>query len=416
MNAVTPGDLYTDKRGTSMSAPLVGGTCALLFQCRGATSTWANLKQILQSTAGTQGLSIPGDAFGYGYLQLSSACAPPTPYVDVWLRHDAADLGAEPFTGSIAWLSPDIEVLDSAGSPVPNPTFDAMRVFNNRIRVTVRNRGSQTARNTEVYIYWADPATNLPFPSSWNATGFSTGAPSFPALGNMIAIPTLASGANKQVEFAWAPPAPGSNIRGNDHFCLLVRVENPSDPSQIGVGRWNSITAQNNTAQKNVCVQYNGSGDAGMSFYVVGSAEQDGLTVYQNLAGGTVELILPVQALPWRDIKLIERARRPRLGFGADRGPDELLVSRKVALEGDRIHATTDITGAQRLALRDGTATVTIAKGGRLHVPYVRLGQGTRMMAKVQVSSAKADKERRFVHVAQHSGGQLLGGVSLELR
>jgi len=319
MNAATPGDLYAIKRGTSMSAPLVGGTCALLFQCRGVTSTWANLKQILQGTAGTQGVSIPGNAFGFGYLQLSSACAPPTPDVDVWLRHDAADIGSEPFTGSIAWLSPDIEVLDSAGSPVPNPAFDAMKIFNNRIRVTVRNRGSQTARNTEVYIYWADPATNLSFPSSWSETGFSIGAPGFPAQGNMIAIPTLASGANKQVEFAWAPPAPGSNIRGNDHFCLLVRVENPRDPSQIGVGRWNSITGYNNTVQKNVYVQSSDSGDAAMSFYVVGSTEQDSLTVYQNLAGGSVELILPAQALPWRDIKLIERARRPRLAFGADR-------------------------------------------------------------------------------------------------
>ena len=64
MNAVAPGVLYVSKRGTSMSAPLVGGACALLFQCRGATSTWANLKQILQDTAGTGGLSIPGYASG----------------------------------------------------------------------------------------------------------------------------------------------------------------------------------------------------------------------------------------------------------------------------------------------------------------------------------------------------------------
>lgn len=41
---------------------------------------------------------------------------------------------------------------------------------------------------------------------------------------------------------------------------------------------------------------------------------------------------------------------------------------------------------------------------------------GARMVARVQVSRPRIEKERRFVHVAQHSGGQLIGGVSLELR
>jgi hypothetical protein len=416
MNAAMPGSLYVSKRGTSMSAPLVGGACALLFQCRGPSSTWANLKQILQDTAGTGGLVVPGNAFGFGYLQLDTACAPTAPNVDVWLRDDATDTGAEPFTGSVAWLSPDIEVLDSAGNPVPNPTFNPMQIYSNIIRVTIRNRGIHAASNTEVYIYWADPATNLPYPSSWNATGFFAGAPNFSAHENMIAIPTLAAGANTQVEFAWAPPAPGSNLRGDDHFCLLVRLENSGDPSRIGVGQWTSIVAHNNVALRNVHVQSNDAGDNVMSFYVIGSAEQDSLTVYPNLAGGSVELILPVQALPWRDIKLIERAGGPRLSFGDDRGSNDPLMSRKAVLKDDGIRTKTDITGAQHLALRNGTATVRIAEGSLLHVPYVRLGYGTRMIAKIHVSKAKIDEERRFVHVAQHSGGQLLGGVSLELR
>ena len=63
--------------------------------------------------------------------------------------------------GPVAWLCPDIEILERNGNPVPNPTYDPIRRFNKIIRITVRNRGSQNARNTEVYFYWADPATNM---------------------------------------------------------------------------------------------------------------------------------------------------------------------------------------------------------------------------------------------------------------
>jgi len=50
VNAVSPGPLYGSGTGTSQSAPLVAGACALLFECRGASATWANLKQILEDT------------------------------------------------------------------------------------------------------------------------------------------------------------------------------------------------------------------------------------------------------------------------------------------------------------------------------------------------------------------------------
>jgi hypothetical protein len=415
MNAAVPGNLYLSKTGTSMSAALVGGVCALLFQCRGATSTWANLKQILADTAGTAGLVNPGNAFGFGYMQVSTACTAPAANVDIWLRDDATDTGAEPFTGPVAWLSPDIEVLDSTGNPASNPTYDPGKRFNNIIRVTVRNRGTQSARNTEVYLYWADPATNIPYPAAWNATGIYTGAPSFLSYRNMIVIPQLAAGASTQVDFAWGPPLPGLNISADDHFCLLVRLENEGDPSQIGGGGWSTISARNNVALKNVHVQSDDAGDSVMGFHVVGSPAQDSLTVYQDLAGGRVDLILPVQALPWRDIKLIEGHNGLRPAFGQYPGIDP-LVSRKAVLEDDKIQAITDVTGAERLKLQDSIATVTLARYGPLRVPYLRLSDGAKMPARVQVRRPKTDKQHRFVHIAQHSGGQLVGGVSLELR
>jgi subtilisin family serine protease len=422
MGTGTPGAFYIGMTGTSMSAPLVAGTCALLFQCRGAGATWAHLKQILENTAATAGIgTIPNNSFGFGFMQVGTACTAPAPSVDVWLRDHVGDTGAEPFTGPVFWDSPDIEVLDKAGNPVPNPTFDPVHRFNNIIRVTVRNRGTQTANNTEVYFYWADPSTNIPYPSAWNANGIYTqiaGDPplSFTNQSNMIVIPQIAAGASQSVDFAWAPPAPGSNIAGDDHFCLLVRLENESDPSQIGVGSWGAVTSRNNIGLHNTHVQPDDPGDSVMSFYVVGTGEQDSLMLHPLLAGGQVRLLLPVRALPWRDIKVVEANNGPRAGFGCCAGAEEPLAQVRTRLEGDKVRAMTDIVGAEALELRDGIATIILAKDARLHVRDLRIAAGARMTARIEVRDQKVDKERRFVHIAQLSGGQPVGGVSLELR
>ena len=161
-------------------------------------------------------------------------------------------------------------------------------------------------------------------------------------------------------------------------------------------------------------VQPDDPGDADMSFYVVGSADQDSLIVYPEIAG-KVSLILPIQALPWRDIRLIEANKGPRPGFGCCGAIDPLATTR-ATLKGEQVRALTDVDGAELLDLSDGVATITMGKADRLHVPYLRLAEGARMVARIRLSQPKAAKERRFVHVAQHSGGQLVGGVSLELR
>jgi hypothetical protein len=354
-------------------------------------------------------------------MQVGTACTAPAPNVDVWLRDHSGDTGLEPFVGPVFWDSPDIEVLDTGGNPVPNPTYDPVKRFNNVIRVSVRNRGTQPANNTEVYFYWADPSTNIPYPGFWKTNGIYTASPSDPPgsfsnQGNMVVIPQLAAGANIWVYFAWAPPAPGSNLAGDDHFCLLVRLENESDPSQIGVGGWSAVTARNNVGLHNVHIQPDNPNDADMSFYVVGSDDQDSLMVYPELAAGQVSLMLPVQALPWRDIKMIETNNGPRAGFGCCAGADDPLAQLRTRLEGGKVRAMTDIIGAESLELRDGIATVTLAKGARLHVPDVRIAEGARMAARIHVSKPGIEKERRFVHIAQLSGGQAAGGVSLELR
>jgi subtilisin family serine protease len=411
--------LYQSVSGTSFSAPLVAGACALIFQCRGSTSTWANLKQVLEDTAGTAGLSIPSNTFGFGFMQVANTCLQPTTnIVDVWLRDGPSDTGLEPFTDPVYWLSPDIQVLDTGGIPVPNPSYNPNNRFNNIIRVTARNRGTQIARNTEVYLYWADPATHIPFPAKWQTIGIYTGSPEFLLEGNKLIIPEL--GGNDGIatlDFAWAPPEPGNNLRGDDHFCLLVRLENEGDESQIDMGGWSSITAKNNLALHNVHVQNaSGSGNADMSFYVVGSSSQDSLIIYTELVDGRVTLNLPIEALPWRDIQLIERygQRRPEYGC-ADNLKDPLTKMKHILKKDEEVQMWTDILGAKSLELGDGIASIVVAGKENLFIPCIRITEGIKMPAKIHVERVKIDKEHRFVHIAQLSGGQRAGGVSLEL-
>jgi hypothetical protein len=424
MNQSLPGQpLYTsaNANGTSFSAPIVAGACALLFQCRGGPATWANLKQILEIIAGTTGLSIPSNSFGFGFLQMGTGCITPAPNVDVWMKDDSSDTGAEPFVGPVAWLCPDIEILDRNGNPVPNPTYDPVRRYNNIIRVTVRNRGTQSARNTEVYLYWGDPATNIPYPNEWKDTGiFTGGPPNFPNQSNKIVTPLLAPvgspGDTVQQQFAWAPPAPGSNIRGDDHFCLMARLENESDPSQIGMGGWTAISARNNIALHNVHVQPDDPTDHDLDFYAIGSPDDDSLLVYKDLEQGDVYLNIPIRSLPWRDLNLINRLGRIRSTYGCD-SLDDPLENVKLSLKGEeKIHSLTDIVGAENLSLQNGIARVLMGDKGQLFLPSVRLAEGIKMPVRITVSGAKSKGNKHFVHVAQLSGGQVIGGVSLELR
>ncbi len=413
INTVNPGVAYAAIGGTSMASPMVAGTAALLFQCRGAGLTWSDIKQILQDTAGVPAIGVPSNPFGWGFLQAANACAGPIPDVDVWIRDHATDTGVEPFTGSVTWLSPDIEVLDLAGNPVSNPTHDPANFINNLVRVTVRNRGALTARNIEVHLYWADPGTNILFPADWQLTAIYTGDPNFVVQSNKIIIPQLGSGASTTVRFGWAPPAPGSNVRGDDHFCLIARLEQEDDASNVAGGGWSVIAGSNNIALRNTHVQEAAGGGGDTAFYVTGSDDHDALEIDTDKLEGRIELIFPVQALPWRDLTLINQKGR-RHPFGADCG-DDPLAARKRVIKGDEATLRTGIEGVSELRLEAGNAHIVAAAGRRLTIPHIRIKPGVRMPVRLLVRGAKIGKSSGYAHVRQRSGGRIIGGVTLEL-
>lgn len=420
MNAKDPGALYQPEFGTSFSAPIVAGACALLFQCRSPDLSCADLKQILRSTAGTAGLGpLPNNSFGHGYLQMADACSAASPDVDVWLRDHDGDTGEEPSVGGVAWLSPDIEVLDWDGEPALNPISDPSRRFSNMVRVTVRNRGTQVAFDTEVFLYWAESGTNLPFPAAWRSTGIFTGQfDGFQEQGNKIVVRRLEplghAGDSVQVLFAWAAPAGAGKGQSNAQHSLLVRLENENDPSQIGAGGAVVIVAKNNIAMRNVYVQPDGCGHAEMRFFVEGTAELDSLVVNSELAGGRVELRLPSRALPWRDARFIEQAGE-RPGYMAA-GLSDARDGLHIAVRDEQVEQRTDVIGAEWLALQNGIAVIVVRENERLFIPSLRIAPAARMPVSIRVTAPKVEKPRSHVHVTQRSGGRVVGGVSLELR
>lgn len=415
-----PGPDYISMSGTSMSAPLVAGTLALLFECRGAMLGWPDLLQVVQEQASTSmpaGVpAAPNDIFGYGWMQAANLCTAPDTQVDVWVRDDVGDTGTEPSSFPIICFCPDVELLDAAGAPIPNPVHDPTVRFTTRIRVTARNRGTGTARNVDVFLHWADPGTGIPFPAEWRAAGIYAGpAPGFAEETNRIVIPQIPAGGAVTVEFAWAPPAPGSGSYGGSHFCLLVRLEHPDDPSQIGFGGWSVIAARNNIGLRNVDVQPNArAGDAESGFTVHGTDDDDTLIVDSELAGGGVRIDLPVRALPWRDAKLIDKHGRRREPYGCCDEPDP-AEQLEVTLKGDEVTERTGVTGARMLELADGIASFTL-EDRRLLIPLLRVVRGAKMPARVRIDDIRTRGEQKYVHVHQLSGGRRVGSVTVELR
>ena len=170
---------------------------------------------------------------------------------------------------------------------------------------------------------------------------------------------------------------------------------------------------RNNIGMHNVHVQPAAGGDAETAFYVVGSGERDSLVVRPSCSAASS-----------RSTFRLLRCHGARLACSRSSTVHERrLAYARAILSATRHDAPresgrlrTEVAGAAAAEVVRGVATLTVAPGEQMVMPHVRIVDGARMPVRLRVRGARIDGRRRFVHVAQLSGGQLMGGVTLELR
>ncbi|HEV8113364.1 MAG TPA: S8 family serine peptidase [Planctomycetota bacterium] len=416
-----------DGTGTSFAAPLAAGACALLFDAQlcGPGAYCDDLRTALTTQAGHTTaigtIADPSRAYGHGYMQLDPIWTLHVGHIDTdtWLKEDADDFGFRPYGGPIIWWNKDIRLLDERRKPQLNPTPHPLKPFANQIEITVRNRGKRKAKDVDVFLYWSLAGTDLPFPDAWSSDGIFTGSARKPVAGNRIRVAKVAADSSEVVRFGWGPEVRSADPTAPDHFAFLVRVECEGDPSQIASGGRVVFGAQNNMAVRNVLARtLDRSGAASMAFAVTAHPADrrvTGLSVVARVPHGEVRVSMPIDALPWRDLALLERhgGRLPAYGERAERRPAITLARPLLA---DDVRARTDVVGAQRLELRDRTAVLVVGGDRRLVIPDLRIAPGARMPVRIDVDGARIDGPGCFVHAAQTCGAGRTGGVTLELR
>jgi hypothetical protein len=176
------------------------------------------------------------------------------------------DFGVEPNSVSQQlWISQDIWVrttpdTGSSGTYAnehqhQNPFYvDANTP--SYVYVKVRNRGNDYNYYPQMLrVYWADASTGLPWPDTnvWNEIDCVAGPGIDPCL-----LPGIAPGQDYVMQLPWVPPNPAF-YSGNQHFCLVARIESlPWFPFGMTIDEgptlWLNVANNNNIAWKNVTV------------------------------------------------------------------------------------------------------------------------------------------------------------------
>jgi hypothetical protein len=75
----------------------------------------------------------------------------------------------------------------------------------------------------------------------------------------------------------------------------------------------------------------------------------------------------------------------------------------------------TGIEGLTELRLTEGNAHVIAPAADTLRIPEIRVRDGVKMPVRLLVHGARIGASSSFVHVRHRSGGNIIGGVTLEL-
>ncbi len=421
-DSTRPMDGWLVASGTSSACPMVAATVALMMQNdpflvgdpdavrRGLRASCVDI---------TAGSSFTGqfasagsdDATGAGLVQAYRAVRS----VDIWIKHNKFDIGLVPthnrrpkWPPFSHWMSPDIKVF---AAPLGNPKleFDAKKtvspVFNkdNYVYVSIRNRGIGHSGQVTVSLYYADPGTNLIFPTDWH-----DGQSGIPASGsisvaerptNNQTFPNVFAGGDEVLgqPFVWRPPNPTSATQTQilpdgriiGHFCLLVRLSavtwvdgEPIDEDPIIFSSGQAcVVSDNNIGMKNEQIYTASPGRKfSFSFYVRAGVKEKG-TAQSCLLFDLTNLPTNADAILELPTNLTTKAK---------------LVNARKTKHGVLLSAGTERTGQAHVILK----------------------HRDRFLAKLSVNVPKSTLASDYpLEVLQCTeGGEVLGGITLIAR
>ena len=263
----TTGNDWTTMCGTSMAAPLVTGSVALLFEAarmQGYSPNHDTIKALLISHTNRSNIHVnPGVAgyipternlYGNGRLRMVGPLTqmrPPT-NISLWIRTANDDYGDEPYIGDCFCGAPDIRVCDVGTT---NETRQLNWGTTYDVRITVRNMGDDTANNVTVKLQYTYPWTA---PNMWTDAKDGPADPGQKCERTNVSVPPLGE---THVDFKWKPRSGevAGAPAGQTHFCLLATINHVDDalifsaPTSSGGSAWTTnIKGTNNVALRNL--------------------------------------------------------------------------------------------------------------------------------------------------------------------
>lgn len=255
---------YFGMKGTSMAAPIVSGSIALLFETN-PNLNQDEIKALLTQTADKTNLNLDPEAagfdqfernaYGFGRLQMLAPYEHSRPLrsVDVWVRTADDDYGFEPYPGGCFCHAPEIKIIDSNGNETTTISWGQEHI----VQIKIHNLGDNIADNTLIKLKYTRPWVA---PNQWVQCQDSSNNP----IEERADIPAL-SYIDFEFTQKWKPESselPPDGTDWGDHYCLLIELDHPLDELLYhdiaggGSDPWNkNIKGTNNVALRNLHIQ-----------------------------------------------------------------------------------------------------------------------------------------------------------------